>query len=563
MKNINKYLLFFLMLTTLACKKSKTDFEYDNRIVTDTRKNSAVRIVNLAGYNQVQVNGDTLTNYVIREPKDPLANMYPGTTYFPGNGRLGDTWNIPQGLLNNGKATVLVEIKLYQRSPLPLALEVQEDLLQPADYYLLPTERMSGVTGQPDFVKVPRSVSAPANPSSFKVRILNLSGKVLPVERMEDLTGPMSLAWADGTTISPKTNNILPGQYSEYVELPYTTAQLKVLTPNGIQVPGAGPEVLDPTTSTWLSAFKTNLTYGPVKTFAPGGIYTVVIAAREFNVPYSNGGPGELVSGYQNAYRIINDISEPLNLTYARVQAVNAVPGTSGMNILVNGKNLGTGIAYTGHTDYENLIIGQYNIEVKDASGTVLAATTLKLDPNTNFTLWVHPDANGKTTISPVANDLSATFISPGGDDASSSRVRQEYPFSIRFLNLCPDVPYLTLTTNNAQAFSSLYGFNSGAVNNLRPGIFPTEAPYIRPLQEAKPYQMMAFRSSPGIVPGTWANDIPVLTGQDLIARPALYIRGELPNHEPGFYTIALVGSTNPSAPSAGKAKMIVVKHSK
>jgi len=552
-------MLFVLMLAIVGCKKDKTDFQSDNRKVTDARKNSTVRLINLGGYNQLQLNGDTLTNYVVRAPNDPKAGLYPGTLYFPDNGRLGTTWYIPQNLLDKGAAKVLVETKVYNPLKNPLELEVREDAQQGTDYYLLPTA-IFGVTGQPPFVKIPRSVASPANPANFKVRILNLSAKVLPDQGMEDLLGPMSLTWADGTTVSDKTNNILPGQYSEYVELPYGTTQFKVLTQNGIQITGGGPDVLDATTST---IFGTTLTYAPVKTYAPGGVYTIVVAAREFNIPYRSGNPGETVKGYQNSFRIVNDISEPLNLTYGRVQAVNAVPGTAGIKVLINGKILDAPMDYAAHTAYQSLIVGGYNVEAVDASGTVLATKAFQLDANTNFSFWVHPDANGKTTISAVANDLSGIFVGEAGDDASSARFTQEYPFAIRFLNLCPDVPYLTLTTDNAQAFSSLYGFNTVAVNNLRPGIAPTVAPYIRPAQDARPYQIMAFRSSPSVVPGTWASDIPALTGRNLIARPELYVRGELPNHEPGFYTIALVGSTKASATNAGKAKMIIVKHNK
>lgn len=557
MKELKKYLLFFLMLAIVACKKDKTDFQSDNRKVTDARKNSSVRLVNLAGYNQLQLNGDSLTNYVVRAPNDPLTGQYPGTLYFPDNGRLGTTWSVPQNLLDKGAAKLLVETKIYNPLKNPLELEVREDAQQAMDYYLLPTP-LSGVTGQPAFVKIPRSVSSPANPANFKVRILNLSARVLPDQQMEDLLGPMSLTWADGTAVSDKTNNILPGQYSEYIELPYGTAQLKVLTQNGIQVPAVGPDVLEATTST---IFGTTLTYAPVKTYAPGGIYTIVVAAREFDIPYRSGNPGETVKGYQNSFRIMNDISEPLNLTYGRVQAVNAVPDALGMKVLVNGKILDGPINYMAHTAYQSLVVGSYTVEAADASGAVLATKNFQLDANTNFSFWVHPDGNGKTTISAVANDLSGTFVGEAGDDASSSRFTQEFPFSIRFLNLCPDVPYLTLTTDNAQAFSSMYGFNTVAVNNLRPGIVPTNSPYIRPYQDARAYQIMAFRSSPSVVPGTWASDIPVLTGRSLIARPELYVRGELPNHEPGFYTIALVGSTKATA--SGKAKMIIVKHSK
>ncbi|WP_316822466.1 DUF4397 domain-containing protein [Pedobacter gandavensis] len=559
MKELKKYSLFFLLFATMACKKEKTDFEYDNRAVTDTRKSSSLRIVNLAGYNQVQVNGDTLTNYVVRGVNDPLAGKYPGTLFFPDNGRLGTTWSIPQQLLNNGAAKILLETRSYAMEGKPLILDVQEEIKEALDYYLLPTKDFE-VSGQPDFVKVPRSVAGPVNPSSFKIRILNLAATVLPSQSMENLLGPMSLTWADGTAVSSKTNNIQPGQYSEYIEVPYGTVQFKVLNQHGIQVPGVGPDVLNAATST---IFGTTLTYAPIKTYAPGGVYTIVIAARLFTIPYLSGNPGETVTGFQNGFRIINDIADPVNLSYGRLQAVNAMPGINGLQISLNGKVLDKAIDYSAHTEEERLLIGNYQVEAKNAAGAVIATSTFKLDANTNHTFWVYPDVNGKASIATVANDLSGVYVDPATDDASYLRRKQDFPFAIRFLNLCPNMPYLTLTTNNAQAFPSVFGFNTTAVNNLRPGVVPVEYPYVRPYTEAKPYQIMAFRSLPNVVPGTWASDIPILSGRDLIARPELYVRGELPNHEPGFYTIALIGNTKSSENSTGNARMIIVKHSK
>lgn len=566
MKELKKYLkvtplTLVLLLVLAGCKKEKIDSGYDNRVITDARKSSSVRIINLSGYNQVVANGDTLTNYIVRKPNDPLESFYPGTDYFPDNGRLGTTWNIQQSFFKNGTAKVWVERIAYQSIKDTLRLDVKEDA-QPADYYLLPRANVQ-VTGQPDFIRVPRSVAAASDPASFKVRILNLSATVKPEQGMESINGPMSLAWADGTLISSKTNNILPGQYSDYIELPYTTAQLKVLTPDGIQVPGFGDaQVLNPSTSTIEGL---TLTYVPIKTYVPGGVYTIVVAAREFEIPYRSSNTGETVKGYQNSLRVINDVSEPVNLTYGRLQAVNAIPGVNGMKVLVNGKALGAPMNYTAQTVYEPFIIGNYKIEATDASGAVIASNSLNLGANTNFTLWVHPDASGKTTISAVANDLSGTLYAGtgNGDDATYSRYTAGFPFNIRFLNLCPDMPYLSLTTNNAQDFQGPYGFNTAAVKNLRPGIFPIEFPYVIPPYNAAPYQIMAFRSSPTVFPGTWASDIPVVNSKDLIARPELYVRGDLPNQEPGFYTIALVGSTSPSAPADKKAKMIIVKHSK
>lgn len=574
MKKLKKHLLqwplligFLTLLGLSACKKAKQDFEYDNRMITDARKNSSLRIVNLGGYGQVIVDGDTLTSTKYLLPTDPISTVLPGTKYFPETGgKLGSTWTIPQSLLKNGKAHLVTEIGGFDAPADKLTIDLEEEAAQAADYYLLTTPRIAG--GVPKYLKVPRSVSAPTDPTKFKVRLLNLSSTI-EVSDMENLVGPMSLAWADGTKVNDRTNNILPGNYSEYIELPYTTAQLKVLTPAGIQVPGTTRMLIFPATSTLTSARgwppeDTRLTFSAFKSFAPGGVYTIVIAPYNFKVPYMIGNPGEAVSGYQNAITIMNDISEPLNVTYARVQAVNALPGINGVKISMNGNALGSALDYTGHTDYQNYITGNYRIEAKDANGTLLASNQLKLDANTNFTLWLHPDASGKVSISAVANDLSRVI--PGTDatdDATYVRNKLDYPFSIRFLNLCPDMPYVTFTKDNGQSFLFSFNRNPAAVNNLRPGVFPTEAPYVQIDPDNVPYKIMAFRSAPGIVPGSRASDVPVLTGRNLIARPDLYVRGGLPNHEPGIYTIALVGSTNALAPAAQKAKMIILKHTK
>ncbi|MDR6944225.1 DUF4397 domain-containing protein [Mucilaginibacter pocheonensis] len=551
-----------LALISGACKKAKLDPNVDNRAVTDARKNSTLRVVNLGGYNQVQVNGDTLTNYVVREKDSPLSDSYPATKYFPDNGRLGTTWSIPQEFLTNGAAKFLAETSGFQEVPTKIEFNVQEDAQQPVDYYLLPTKAYMQVTGLPVYVKVPRSIAPAADASHFKIRLLNLTGTITDDPRMENLVGPLTLAWADGTPVSTQTSNVASGKYSDYIDLPYTTAQLKVLTPNGTQVPGyESLLVLNPASSTIDGT--PGLSYAPIKTYAPGGVYTMVVTPRQYNVPSPGTTTGETVKAHQNSIRLISDITEPVNVTYFRMQAVNTLPGINGVKILVNGKPLGTAIDYTAHSDYDTFIIGQYDVQAVNASGTVLASTKVKAEANSNYTLWLNPGVDGKPVIAAVANDLSGTLVKDATDDATYARYFNEFSFSIRFLNFCADMPYLTLTTDNAQDFNSMYGFNSAAVTNLRPCVIPVEFPYIRAAYDAKPYQIMAFRSTPAVTPGTWASDIPVLSGKDLIARPALYVKGVLPNHEAGFYSIALVGKAGAQTSAAYKAKMIIVKHSK
>lgn len=562
MKVLNKYikrplaLSLLVLLSFSACKKDKLDMDYDNRKVTDARRNSTVRVVNLAGYNQAIVNGDTLTNYVVRDPNGGMSESYPGTLYFKDNGRLGTTWTIPQDLFVNGALTLKSQEINFNGSGPASEFMVKEEQ-QPVDYYMLTTL----LTGQPAYLQVPRAVSAASDPSKFKIRILNLASNVNPSDGVEDLRGPLSLAWADGTAVSTTTSNIQPGQYSDYIELPYGAAQFKVLTAQGFQVSALTSEVIKADNSTL--EYASNLTYAPIKTYFPGGVYTIVISAQLTTIPYPGTTTGETIKVNQNGFRIINDISDPANLTYSRLQAVNAMPGMEGVKVTVNGQVLGTPMSYTGHTNYQAFITGTYKVEALNASGAKLAETELKLEANKNFSLWLFPDVNGNPVIQPVANDLSGTYFSGGTDDASSGYLKKAFPFNIRFLNFCPDFPYLTVTANDGADFSGFFPVNPAAVNNLMPGVSPINAPYLSVRQESDAYQFMAFRSTPAIIPVVWAKDIPVLDGQNLIARPELYVRTGLPNHEPGIYTIALVGSTKANAPAAQKAKMIILKHNK
>ncbi|PTS99144.1 DUF4397 domain-containing protein [Pedobacter sp. HMWF019] len=562
MSALNRYTKHFFQLSLLvamafsACKKDKLDMNYDNRKVTDPSKGSMVRIVNLAGYNQVQANGDTLTNYVVRDPQGPIADSYPATKYFRDNGRLGSTWIIQQDLFGKGALKLLTEDVSFAGRGQPTVFTVTDEQ-QPVDYYL-PTTLLPG---QPAYMKIPRAVSAPSDPSKFKIRILNLTSAVRSADQVEDLRVPLSLSWADGTLVSAKTNNIQPGQYSDYVELPYGAIQFKVLTAQGYQVSGANADVISAVNSTLVMS--PNLTYAPIKTFFPGGIYTLVISARQTAIPYPGSSTGESYKVLQNTFQIINDIADPANLTYSRLQAVNAMPGMDGVKIRVNGQPLGIAMPYTGHTDYQSFIIGDYKIEAISASGAKLAETQLKLEANKNFSLWFYPGVNGSPVIQAVANDLSGNYFAGGTDDASSAYYKQAFPFNIRFLNFCPDFPYLTVTGNDGAAFNGLFPVDPNAVNNLMPGVLPINAPYVSMRQESAAYQLMAFRSTPAIIPGSWAKDISVITGQNLITRPELYVRTGLPNHEPGIYTVALVGSTKTNTPATQKAKMIILKHNK
>ncbi|WP_295125444.1 hypothetical protein [uncultured Chitinophaga sp.] len=563
--------LLLIAASFVSCKKDKSDFSYDNRPVTDVQGNSLLRIVNLAGHSQMIANGDTLTSFAIILPNQEVR--YPSTYYFPETGRLGTTWNIPRSILRSGKATLQTETAVYQQVPDKYKFDVEEKNNAPMDYYLLQSD-MWTIGTLPAVLPVPRSVTAPAKAGYFKIRLLNLADELKPQsDDMENVSGPLTLTYADGTPVSPATSNITLGLASDYIEVPYGVYQFKVLTPAGIQVTGGGgsaqenTHMIDPATSTLVKGVSgrphtvsTHLTYAPVRTYQPGGVYTIVVGVDRFTTPYYNGQPGETTSGMQNAFRVMTDVSEPENVNYTRLQAVHALPGSGKVQVRVNGRPLAE-LAYSGHSEYGIYVSGQSKIEALDDKGSVIASHDALLSAGQNYTAWVYTAPDGKPAISLVSNNLSGGYYFPGAqnpDDGTYTRIQLKYPFQFRFMNFCADLPYVSFTTDNGQPFTG-----TTSARNLQPGKPLLDLPYVSYGQEREPYQIMAFRSSPAVYPGTWLSEIATLNSTDMIARRELYVRGELPNHEPGVYTIALVGQLKGGQPEAQKAKMIIVKHTK
>jgi hypothetical protein len=173
-----------------------------------------------------------------------------------------------------------------------------------------------------------------------------------------------------------------------------------------------------------------------------------------------------------------------------------------------------------------------------------------------NYTAWLYPAADGAAKLLIVANDLSGVQYAGGSEDGTYDRLKHSFFLFKRFLNFSPDNQYITYTLDNGQPIST-----NGSVN-LQPGIPVIVQPYLGTTIHTPSYQIMAYRSAPAVVPGTWANDIPVLHSEDFIARKSLYNNAgkALPVHENGIFTVALIGSTGSIAP---KAKMMIVKHNK
>ena len=555
--------LIATLLLLAACKKDKADFGYDNRPVIENQKKSNVRIVNLSAYNQVVVNGDSLTNFIVRGPADPMTGRYPGTKYFPSNGRLGSIWEIPMDLFGvNEKAELTISEKNYNGYNSSVDFTAENNYSNPTDYILLPFEYF---TGQPKIVPVTRGVAGPSKPDHIKIRIINLTGTISsPVFTefgvQETLTGAVTLTYADGTPVSEKTSHVSTAtRVSEYVEIPYGTYQFRVLTENGKQFPspysGTNYRIIEPVTSTYSDDYgsSSNLVFNPVTVYQPGGVYTVIVTPQRFN--YHINEMTEESFLYQNAMQVITDISPAANTTYFRMQAVNALRDED-ISIVANNQTVGGALKFGGVGAYVNLINGAFKVEAKNAAGQVIATAEQELRANMNYTAWLYPAADGTAKMLIVANDLSGVQYIGGSEDGTYDRTKQNFFLLKRFLNLSPDNQYITYTLDNGQPIST------NASVNLQPGIPVMVGPYLGTTIQIPSYQIMAYRSAPTVVPGTWADDIQVLRSEDFIADRSLYTSAgkALPVHEPGIFTVALIGSTGNIAP---KAKMMIVKHNK
>lgn len=566
MKMKTTYIRLAAALMMSACSK-KLDYSYDNRVVQQPMTASSIRLVNLMNATELSVGGKKLTSYLLPDVEGYYGpNETRGTFWFPESGRLGVTYTIPRELVKNGAVDSILFSSLSPRNVVPPSrpFSAKDDDAHPNDYYFV-RFRPNSDGFQDSLFVVPRGISPAADPAGFKVRLLNLgSSGAANVPAGLFRTGPMSVTLADGTTV-PGLTNIAPGKYSDYVELPYGTYQFKVLNTAGQEVPGSNSmyNVLNPVTGTLMDLLGTPgiggykdtwLNYAPVKTYQPGGIYTIVVSnTYETNIPTGNPN-GETSKSENNNFRIIADIPEPINITYARLQGVNAAAGKK-ISWQVDGQPLGSTLAFAKQTSYNRYITGTHMVKALNENGAVLAESSLDLQPADNLTAWLYTRKDGTTAIAFAANNLSGKFY--GGtatDNGANNTFIDIYPFWIRFLNFCPDLDEVTFTQDNGQLIRG----GGLASQHLYLGKPATNDPYEK-MSVNFPYMILAYASTPGITPGDWLRNIAPVKSRDFIARPELYKTPELPQSEPGIYTVALLGST--AANATEKARMIIVKH--
>lgn len=577
--SMQQVILVLLSIFALSCKRENLDYTFDYRPNPDAEKASNVRLVNLSENAQLIANGDSLTNFFVPPQRigyiPPEELTPPGTRYFPKDGRLGQSWSVPQDLFQTDGTirfrTTFVPIPNKNIASHDVEFIVREEDNNPKDYYLLINHE--NMVQDPDkLVEVPRSVTAPARPDHFKIRIINFAKKLMPTSSMEDITGPITLAYADGTPVSKLTTKIASDAWSDYVEVPYGTYQFKLLTADGRQIPAVGHTYynnIDRFNSTMemgggaISRMSSGQTYAPVQTFQPGGIYTIVVHPKEFI--WTTG--TDDISELQNGFQIIADISEPLNRTYAQIQLANTIIGQNTVLTAKGQKTAAT--AYGVASEYIRVVAGHQPIVIETDSGQALATIDAELQAGQNYTAWLYMDPDKKVKVLLAANNLAGTGYTGkegGGNNATIDRFRSSYMFNFRFLNFCAALPYATFTNGEGRPFGT-GAMDSGV--NMAPGVLNILQPYTSLLYSASndvggPYQFMAYSSLPARIPGDWLEQVKPLSSTQLVANPKLYtaVGRKVPLHEPGVYSIAVIGELKGSS-ETDKAKFMVVKHTK
>ncbi|RPD42129.1 hypothetical protein [Chitinophaga barathri] len=585
-------ILLLALVSMSACLKEKKDNLIEPLDVLQ-KSNSSIRMFNLTGGPvDVMINNIPLTSFNNSGGATPL-----GLSIFPSgkwnSAENGSPFTIMNGLLDkNGKAHLVLTAGTILNEDTVL----QNDITQPRDYYLLPDGSMKILARQ----NIP-----PSRPENFRIRIINMGDE----NDALGLGAPLSLTWADGSAVSPELQNIASNTSSEYVEIPYGSYQFKLFTGTGAGVnvikqlaelplnalfDGCNPDAVIPQTGLLPR----------VRTFKPGGVYSIVVSsgAITFWDCYRFSRLGKMV----NSYRIVTELDPGVNHSYARMHALNAMPGKQ-VRVRVDGAFLSESpMPYLGslpynetvNADYKIFVQGEHTVQAVDEKGTVLAEQSLRLYPYDNYTIWVNERPDGKPGLLFSANDMTSTLYASNynngqfPDDGTSGtprRVNFPYAWQSRFLNLSPDLPYATFTNDQslfqtAPVYADSLRYSSAYVN-IASGVLPernasilytipakNEFTYFgaEPIYEMDitPSFIRVFRSrpgNPGEIPGEWLKQVaPLDAKKAFIANPQLYVSGGMtPRVETGIYSIALVGRTYNSSGGDDKAKLVVIKHNK
>ncbi|PUZ29395.1 hypothetical protein DCC81_08085 [Chitinophaga parva] len=596
MNRCNIALLLVLVILS-SCAKDKSD----NKLpLTDVinKSNSSIRMFNFYnGQLDMTINNVPLTAYPSTSGNtSPQQGTQLGLSFFPSgaweSADNGSPFTVPNGLLDK---TGSIRLQIRSRAPIQntsgvpkyfvLDTVITNDVLSPRDYY---------VQGDGTIHMLRRDNVAPANAQQFKLRIINLGlGK-----DVNNIGGPVSLTFADGTAVAQELTNVAQGSSSAYATLDYGSFLFRLYDSKGGSIditkqyaeapeyPVYNPCMAVPPSQQGIA--------NQLRTFKPGGVYSIVVAPALYRTldcqKYAT-------TSLFNVYHVITEQDPGVNYTYARMQAVNAVAGKQ-VTVKVDGQPLsGVTLDYVGNSTpdkaitpaYSIFVQGSHTVEVTDAAGGVLAKKSINLYPYDNYCIWAYTTPDNKVDILFEANDMTGSVYSQAyfdnaaipDDGTNGAHNIRRYPYHLktRFLNLSPDLPYATFL-NDQQSFLPmvLNGDTlrpASAFINLRSGVQPSRNPAIMflmgpwseyngtsgllpPEQLNAPRLVRVYASQPAPLPQIpgqlLANIAPLNTAKGFVANPALYDGGATTNVESGVYTIALVGNV-------ASARMVLIKH--
>ncbi|MBN8853877.1 MAG: hypothetical protein BGO55_10845 [Sphingobacteriales bacterium 50-39] len=605
LKNGSRLFLLLLPVIFNACRKTKVDNPYPlTGVQVAGSSPSSVRLFNF--YNatlDVKANNVPLTAF----SSSSVQGNQIGLSLFPSgawsSGDDGSPVTMPVSLFDkNGQLHIIIQsrgVQGYQGLPdipmLRVDTVLSNDPLHPKDYYV-----MGG-----GYLKViDRNITAPSQADHFKLRIMNFGQ---PKDTL-GLTGPVVLTYADGTPVK-ELDTVGVGKTSPYVELPYGSYQFKLYVAKASGEPDYTKQLAElpvyPNFSNGGNTPQQDLVTR-VRGFKPGGTYTMMVTPNVLGYNFSTNGESPTFF-LINSYRVLTEQAAPQNISWARIQAVNAWQDQS-VSFRLDGMTISGGLGLGQSGDYSAVIQGAHHLEAVDGSGNTIAAGDIVLYPYDNITAWVFA-RGGKAAIAFTNTDMTSTlyesmsnYTVDDGTDGSKNTWHFNYAIQTRFLNLS-DVPYVTFTKDGVLFNPYVSGnlINQGqndtvaypqAYINLQPGVpvvynpfvvFPSlEGGWLMKLNgqtyiegggsnniglaQSDPLPIRVFQSSPqdgvyeGQVPGALLGNVTPLKEKDFASGTLIYPDSNL-RAENGFYTVALIGNALGNSGPAGK--LIVVKHNK
>lgn len=536
---------------------------------------SGIRLINTCrlGYRTANVIGGSDFDLTINDRKLTLftSRDYYGPTPWFSSGKFssGNRFSIPDSLFDTkGDAVLKIYTTLskklippdyigpYLDSPvLILTMPLHNNPDSPQDVVVY--DEMQATAARPDvyaganLVKVlvmERSQIPPARPDYFKIRLVNLAAT--------NMAGPLdqlTLTYADGSGVSEQTTAVAARVVNDYIELPYGTYQFKIKDKSGRVLSEATTDAFKYYDTSFFmgtsSGGNTYLTYNPLHTCSPGGIYTIVV---DWPILPTEPG-GNFTSPIIPAYTVMTDLAPAAVPNFIRMQGVHALPGVSEARFAVDGKPLGSLLRFGQGTAYSAFSIGPHKLQLLDDTGKELAATMLdNTAPLDNISVFAYA-AGGRPQLLLTYNDMSNMLLIPG--NGSGYTLQYNYAWSCRFLNLTETVPYASLIDSVsgdpiATTYTPWQHVGTGVVTDAATTIFSYTYPYARFTAAS----LSAYNAPPGSLPGT---PLQVTLRRPMLANPALYPPGKVPPAEPGVYTIALIGNEK-----AGVAlQLITIKH--